>query len=197
MEYKRIQLTPSERFCILKRDNFRCQYCGRPAPEVSLEVDHIVPVSKGGDNNPENLITACSDCNLGKGTHLIEEPTNIPYPFRPSVLMELLKECAEELDELKEWRKKADELLERQLDEIEDMLFQISHYYRDKYKRKDVRQKICKYGFEEVYVTIREEALKDTSDEEFFMYQPSFLHLMATVESICADRRKADKHGIV
>lgn len=59
-------LSPKVRFEILKRDNFTCQYCGKKAPEVELEVDHIEPYSKTKDNSPENLITACKDCNRGK-----------------------------------------------------------------------------------------------------------------------------------
>ena len=42
------------RFEVFKRDNFTCQYCGRMAPDVILEVDHINPVKNGGDNNREN-----------------------------------------------------------------------------------------------------------------------------------------------
>jgi len=56
-----------KRFYILKRDKFTCQYCGRSAPEVILEVDHILAVANGGDSNNKNLITACRDCNAGKG----------------------------------------------------------------------------------------------------------------------------------
>ncbi|MEN6623839.1 MAG: HNH endonuclease [Smithella sp.] len=54
------------RFEVLERDNFTCQYCGRKAPNVILEVDHIVPVSKGGSSEYWNLATACADCNAGK-----------------------------------------------------------------------------------------------------------------------------------
>ena len=60
------------RFKILKRDNFRCQYCGRKAPKVELEVDHILPRSKGGLTLPSNLITSCIDCNRGKGKNQLE-----------------------------------------------------------------------------------------------------------------------------
>lgn len=56
-----------ERFQIFERDNFTCQYCGRKPPEVQLEADHIVPLAKGGTNDERNLITACRDCNRGKG----------------------------------------------------------------------------------------------------------------------------------
>lgn len=64
----RINLTPKERFTILKRDGFACQYCGARAPNARLFVDHVVPVVDGGSNDPENLVAACFECNAGKGT---------------------------------------------------------------------------------------------------------------------------------
>ena len=56
-----------KRFLVLSRDGFCCHYCGRGAPDVVLHVDHIFPRSKGGNDALENLLTACADCNLGKG----------------------------------------------------------------------------------------------------------------------------------
>jgi 5-methylcytosine-specific restriction endonuclease McrA len=61
------------RFEILKRDGFRCQYCGAAAPHALLEVDHVVPVSAGGTNDPVNLRTCCSRCNRGKGPRQLTE----------------------------------------------------------------------------------------------------------------------------
>lgn len=61
------------RFRVLARDNFICRYCGRgPDNGVTLQIDHIVPKSKGGGNNLDNLITACQDCNLGKADALLD-----------------------------------------------------------------------------------------------------------------------------
>ena len=61
------------RFGILQRDGFRCRYCGRPgsALGVVLHVDHIVPVAAGGATSEDNLLTACEQCNLGKGTRAV------------------------------------------------------------------------------------------------------------------------------
>ena len=65
---KRKAFSAKERFDILERDGFRCKVCGATADEgVKLHVDHIKPVSKGGDNHPSNLQTLCEECNLGKG----------------------------------------------------------------------------------------------------------------------------------
>lgn len=66
MKTKRIALSKQSRFRIFTRDGFRCRYCGRSSEETTLEVDHIIPVAKGGTNDDANLITACIDCNRGK-----------------------------------------------------------------------------------------------------------------------------------
>ena len=58
-----------DRWGVLKRDNYRCCKCGAsPSTDhaVELEVDHIVPVAKGGTNDSENLQTLCQNCNQGK-----------------------------------------------------------------------------------------------------------------------------------
>lgn len=65
--YERSQLSRSLRYDILKRDHFRCVLCGASSRDgVKLHVDHIVPVSKGGRTVPENLLTLCEHCNIGK-----------------------------------------------------------------------------------------------------------------------------------
>lgn len=55
------------RFLVFERDGFRCRYCGRGSDEVVLHCDHVDPVAAGGDTVEDNLVTACQDCNLGKG----------------------------------------------------------------------------------------------------------------------------------
>jgi hypothetical protein len=68
---KKLHVSKTMRFDILKRDNYKCRLCGAsPAtnPKVTLHIDHIIPRSKGGETKPKNLQTLCSDCNLGKGT---------------------------------------------------------------------------------------------------------------------------------
>ncbi len=68
---KRKSIGKTKRFEIFKRDEFTCQYCGAIPPKVVLQIDHIHPVSKGGDNSEDNLITACFDCNMGKKANLL------------------------------------------------------------------------------------------------------------------------------
>lgn len=59
-------VTKRTRFEVLRRDEHTCQYCGAKAPDVTLQVDHVIPVALGGDDKPGNLVTACRDCNGGK-----------------------------------------------------------------------------------------------------------------------------------
>ncbi len=60
---------PGRWYFVLARDNWTCKSCGRSTrvDRVRLHVDHIVPRSKGGSDDPENLQTLCEKCNLGKG----------------------------------------------------------------------------------------------------------------------------------
>lgn len=60
----RASLSIRKRFLIMKRDQYRCRLCG--AAGVAIEVDHIVPVARGGSDALDNLQTLCFQCNRGK-----------------------------------------------------------------------------------------------------------------------------------
>lgn len=62
----------STRVSVLSRDKYRCIFCGRNSKQISLEVDHIIPFSKGGSNDLSNLQTLCIDCNRGKGARELD-----------------------------------------------------------------------------------------------------------------------------
>ena len=66
--YKRIILSRKN---ILRRDAHKCQYCGRS--DLTLTVDHVQPISRGGEDTWENLVCACVHCNNRKGDHTPEE----------------------------------------------------------------------------------------------------------------------------
>lgn len=56
----------SRRDTILRRDAFRCVYCGEVFPPEELTVDHVQPQMRGGDTSGGNLVTACRACNTAK-----------------------------------------------------------------------------------------------------------------------------------
>ena len=55
---------------IYKRDKNSCQYCGAT---TRLTIDHVIPKSKGGQDTWENLVVACSSCNVKKSDKLLEQ----------------------------------------------------------------------------------------------------------------------------
>lgn len=86
MTKKRVALSKKTRFDVFKRDKFICQYCGAVPPAVLLHVDHINPVAESGENDQDNLVTACETCNLGKGARLLSSaPQNLASKARAIV----------------------------------------------------------------------------------------------------------------
>lgn len=69
------------RIRVMKRDRFQCTYCGAPGTDAELEIDHIIPISKGGSNHMSNLTTACRACNQAKSDGTL--PQKIPPVARP------------------------------------------------------------------------------------------------------------------
>ena len=79
--YKKIILSRKN---ILRRDNHKCQYCGRS--DLTLTVDHVMPISRAGEDTWENLVCACVHCNNKKGDRTPDEAA-MPLkrkPMRPN-----------------------------------------------------------------------------------------------------------------
>ena len=70
---KRREAAGAKRLRIYMRDKFRCQYCGEKKDVGALTLDHILPRSRGGDNSPVNIVTACVACNNRKSNRTPDE----------------------------------------------------------------------------------------------------------------------------
>lgn len=73
-QFTRVGLSASLRAKVLERDKYTCRDCGaspRKDPEVNLHIHHILPVSQGGKDEMNNLITNCNDCNQGKSDVIV------------------------------------------------------------------------------------------------------------------------------
>jgi hypothetical protein len=98
---ERKSLTKKTRFEVFKRDNFTCQYCGRKAPDVILEIDHIKPVKNGGNNDIINLITSCFECNRGKGGRELKDNSIVE---KQRAQIEELNLRRQQLEMMLKWR---------------------------------------------------------------------------------------------
>jgi hypothetical protein len=104
------------RFEVFQRDNFTCQYCGKKTPEVILEIEHIIPVSKGGTDEPDNLTTSCFECNRGKGANLLDTILKDKNVHHETVLL------AEKEFQLAEYNHLKNKIRERENKEITELI---------------------------------------------------------------------------
>ena len=130
-----MSLSKKSRFEVFKRDGFQCGYCGKTPPEVSLEVDHIEPKSRGGSDDINNLITACFDCNRGKSNRTLDK---IPNQLNEN--LNIIKEKEEQLKEYRKYVLKVRKRIEGDINKVEKV-FQT--YFEDRqftdYFRKSVK----------------------------------------------------------
>ncbi len=113
---KRLPIGKALRFQVFRRDGFLCLYCGRRPPEVVLQVDHILPLARGGDTEPTNLVTCCSDCNQGKRDEIVVSP----FEWEDSELRRL--ETLQRLAEMRAYRALKAELDGEIASAVEDLL---------------------------------------------------------------------------
>lgn len=83
---KRIGMVRCTRRNILLRDNYQCQYCGVHCHPNSVTIDHVIPRSKGGKTQWNNVVAACASCNRKKGSRSLEDAgmNLLNKPKRPS-----------------------------------------------------------------------------------------------------------------
>lgn len=112
------------RFEVLRRDGFRCTYCGATPQESELHIDHVVPVSLGGTDIPENLTTACATCNAGKASSSPSEEIIASVNLAVAAASAAQKQAAIA----------AADLMDR-LDEYENEVIAIWDYYIPEFRR--------------------------------------------------------------
>ena len=70
-------IPPRKKHKVLQRFGFACADCNRTKDEVPIEVDHIVPVAKGGGDDYDNLQALCYECNMKKRDKIINHCSNL------------------------------------------------------------------------------------------------------------------------
>lgn len=81
------------RFEVLKRDGFRCRYCGVTPERSLLHVDHVIAIANGGSNAMENLATSCQPCNSGK--------SSVPIDLKASQAVPSAKAIREQAEQIR------------------------------------------------------------------------------------------------
>lgn len=152
MSTKRKQISKKLRFEVFKRDSFTCQYCGRKAPDVILECDHIVPVADGGPTTMMNLVTSCMDCNRGKGKRRLSD---LQMASAQRTQMDKMAAIKEQTKMLIEWKKELEHVRDLQLDAISDLIFHITEWTVSNIGRVHFSRLISRFGFEEVFSSTR------------------------------------------
>jgi hypothetical protein len=146
---KRKAISKKIRFEIFKRDSFTCQYCGKSAPDVILNVEHINPVAKGGENDLLNLITACLNCNQGKGTRTLSDSTTIEKQKKQ---LDELNSRREQLEMMMKWKEGMKSLEQQSIDYA-------VNYWNEKIKRFNF--KISDMGVQKIGIYIRKFSLNE------------------------------------
>lgn len=143
---KRKGLSKKIRFEVFKRDSFTCQYCGRKAPDVELEVDHIKPVAKGGTNDILNLVTSCYECNRGKRDRTLDDKSVVE---KQRTELERLQARNEQLEMLLNWKEGLQNLEDKEIEAVNKLFEKKTGFGFNKHGEKTIKRLISKYGLEE------------------------------------------------
>lgn len=196
---KRKSISKKIRFEVFKRDSFKCQYCGAAAPEVVLEVDHIQPVSKGGDNDLVNLVTSCHACNNGKRDKLLSDASEVEKQRRQ---IEELSERRQQLEMMLAWRDSVkgieDEAHEALVNAVEDELhgFGLSENGRRNVRKwlkshpLDLLLGCVEVAADQYLVVGSDDQTTDESFERFFRMIPRIAHHKASGNLSPVERHK-------
>lgn len=188
---KRKSLSKKLRFEVFKRDKFTCQYCGKQAPSVVLNVDHITPVAKGGEDDITNLITACFDCNMGKKDIELSDDTTIQ---KRKAQLDELQERREQLEMMLDWQRGLLNIKEIEVDKVCEFFAELirgSGITQD--GRNIIKGWVKKYGLAEVLESMR------IASEQYSVLDANGEHTHASTEKIfnytpriCATRKRME-----
>ena len=171
-----------KRFEVFKRDKFTCQYCGRKAPDVVLEVDHIKPVAEGGNNGILNLITSCRDCNRGKGKTLLSVNTEV---MKQQARLQEMAEKREQMEMLLQWRTELVDFEHSQAEKLNEYIGNLTGFVLKDRGVAKLQELIRRFSFQEVIEAI------DISFSKYYDDSPwSFNKAFEKIGGVCYNRRK-------
>lgn len=144
------------RFEVFKRDKFTCQYCGKKAPDVVLEVDHVHPKSDGGTDDPLNLVTSCYDCNRGKGPRPLTDDSIVAQQRAQREEIEHLQERQDQLRMLIDWQRSLLDSDKETIDQLEVYWCELAGWGGiTEEGRADLKKWVRQFGAEAVIAAMR------------------------------------------
>lgn len=182
MAEKRKSVPKKMRFEVFKRDSFTCQYCGRSAPDVVLEVDHIKPVSKGGKNEMLNLVTSCHDCNSGKSNRELSDDSAVK---KQEQQLKELAERKEQLEMMLKWRDGLNELEDDMVNAVDKVFGENTKWRVSDHGKKTVRKWLKEFSLNEVLDAV-EIAISTYYDDTEDGWNKAF----NKVSGICVNRKR-------
>lgn len=159
---ERKTISKKMRFEVFKRDSFTCQYCGKMAPDVVLEVDHINAVANGGKNEIMNLVTSCFDCNRGKGKNKLSDKKEIEIQQEQ---LKLLNEKREQLKLMLEWKKELLNFENEQIEKAEEVLEDLTGMTLSEHGKNNFKKWIKTFGLMEIIECIEISAAQYFKEE--------------------------------
>lgn len=145
---KRKPITKKVRFEVFKRDKFKCVYCGASAPNVVLQIDHIEPVSKGGDNNILNLVTSCFECNSGKRARRLDDNSVVQ---KQRDQLEELQERKEQIEMMLSWQKELRSIKTTLVDDLKDFWEELAPGFSiTENGLKNIKKLLNEYNYEKI-----------------------------------------------
>lgn len=164
-----MSLSKSKRFEIFKRDGFRCQYCGldSSSPDTVLEVDHIVPSSKGGTHEDDNLITSCFSCNRGKSNKDLSLTL-----FGTEQKLEREKERLHQYQEYLAYIGGINDIVSKQIDAVEKIFERKFLFigFNDRFRTVSMRTFLKRLHFNLIIEAMELACLKDLDHEATLKY---------------------------
>lgn len=175
------------RFEVFKRDAFTCQYCGKKAPDVVLEVDHIKPVSKGGKNELLNLVTACFECNRGKRNIELSDRQELEVQRKR---LEELNAKREQMKMMLEWKEELSKFRKEQVKVISSLIDEFIYWTFDEeeFDRKIISL-IDQFGFEEVYESTKISVSKYVVSKHSYERTKEIKYAVSKIGGICYNRK--------
>lgn len=166
---ERRSLSNKIRFEVFKRDSFTCQYCGKKAPDVVLNVDHIKPVADGGTNDIFNLITSCFECNNGKRDIPLDKQKELD---KQRESLEILEERRKQLDMLFKWKTELTSVKNYELEKMEQFILDTYDVSLTDSGKNNLQKYIKEFGINEVMESTQIAFDQYDSFEKAFNYIP-------------------------